>query len=70
MIFESAVTVTSSFYHVVIISSKYILKGARGGAVGWGTATNQEVAGSIPDGVIVIFHWHNPTGRNMALGSN
>ena len=31
-------------------------------------ATNQKVAGSIPDGVIGIFHWHNPSGRTMALG--
>jgi hypothetical protein len=23
----------------------------------------------IPDGVIGIFHWHNPSGRNTALGS-
>ena len=44
--------------------------GDRGGAVGWGTcATSQKVAGSIPDGVIGIFHWHNPSGRTMALGS-
>jgi len=28
----------------------------------------QKVAGSIPDGVIAIFHWHNPSGRTMALG--
>ena len=33
-------------------------------------ATNQKVAGSIPDGVIGIFHLHNPSGRTMALGSN
>jgi hypothetical protein len=26
-------------------------------------------AGSIPDGVIGIFDWHNPFGRTMALGS-
>jgi len=26
------------------------------------------VAGSIPDDVIGIFHWHNPSGRTMALG--
>ena len=26
------------------------------------------VAVSIPDGVIGIFHWHNPSGRTMALG--
>jgi hypothetical protein len=32
-------------------------------------ATNRNVAGSIPDGVIGIFHWHNPSGRSMALGS-
>ena len=40
----------------------------RGGAVGWGTATNRKVAGSIPDGVIGIFHWCNPSGRTMVLG--
>ena len=28
-----------------------------------------EVAGSIPDGVIGIFHRRNPSGRTMALGS-
>jgi hypothetical protein len=32
-------------------------------------ATSRKVAGSIPDGVIEIFHWHNPSGRIMALGS-
>jgi hypothetical protein len=31
-------------------------------------ATNQKVAGLIPDGV-GFFHWHNPSGRTMALGS-
>ena len=45
----------------------------------WGTrwrswlrhcATNRKVAGSIPDGVIGIFHWHNPSGRTMALELN
>jgi len=43
----------------------------------WGTrwriwlrycATSRKVAGSIPDGVIWIFHWHNLSGRTMALG--
>ena len=28
-----------------------------------------EVADSIPDCVTGIFHWHNPTGRIMDLGS-
>ena len=32
-------------------------------------ATSQKVAGSFPDGVIGIFHWHNPSGRTVALGS-
>ena len=44
----------------------------------WGTAvaqwlkccsTNKKVAVSIPDGVIGIFHWHNPSDCTMALGS-
>ena len=43
----------------------------------WGTwwrswlrhcATSRKVAGSIPDDVIGIFRWHNPSGRTMALG--
>ena len=25
-------------------------------------ATSRKVAGSIPDGVIGNFHWHNPSG--------
>ena len=31
-------------------------------------ATIRMVAGSIPDGVIGILHWHNPSGRTVALG--
>ena len=31
-------------------------------------ATSRKVAGSIPDGVIGILHWHNPSGHTMALG--
>jgi hypothetical protein len=27
-----------------------------------------KVAGLIPDGAIGIFHWHNSSGRTMALG--
>ena len=33
-------------------------------------STNRKVAGSIPDAVIGIFHWHNPSGRTVALGCN
>ena len=45
------------FFHIIRIM------GARGGA------TSRKVAGSIPDGVIGIFHWHNPSCRTMTLGS-
>ena len=38
---------------------------AHGSAVGWGTALQ---AGSIPDSVTEIFHWHNSSGRTMVLG--
>jgi len=31
-------------------------------------ATSRKVEGSIPDGAIGIFHWHNPSDRTMALG--
>ena len=31
-------------------------------------ATSRKVAGSIPDGVIGIFHLRNPSGRTVALG--
>ena len=31
-------------------------------------ATSRKVAGSIPDGVIGIFHLHNPSDRTMAVG--
>ena len=31
-------------------------------------ATSRKVAGSIPDDVTGFFHWHNPSGRTMALG--
>ena len=31
-------------------------------------ATNRKVAGSIPDGVIGNFNWHNPSGYTMAPG--
>jgi hypothetical protein len=36
-----------------------------GGAVGWGTALQVRRSHDA----IVIFHWHNPFGHIMALGS-
>ena len=41
----------------------------------WGTRwrswfrQSRKVAGFIPDDVIAIFHWHNPSDRTVALGS-
>jgi hypothetical protein len=32
-------------------------------------AMNWKVVGSIPDGVIGIFHRHNPSGCTLAMGS-
>jgi len=44
--------------------------GLRGGALGWVTALQgRKVAGSIPDGVMEIFHWFNPSGHTKVLGS-
>jgi hypothetical protein len=31
-------------------------------------ATNRKVAGSIPNGAVGIFHWHNLSGRTKVLG--
>jgi hypothetical protein len=45
-------------------------------SMSWGTqwhswlrlcATSWKVVGSIPDSVTEIFHWHNPSGRTVAL---
>ena len=33
-------------------------------------AKNSKVAGSIPNGVIVIFHWHNPSGSGIDSAFN
>ena len=34
-----------------------------------GEVLRRRVAGSIPDGVLGICHWHNPSGRTVAPGS-
>ena len=54
----------SSGFH---ITHQYI-KGTRQRSWLRHCATSRKVAGSIPDGVIGIFHLHNPSGRTMALG--
>ena len=60
-------TFSSSSYNMYYV--RYLSKGA----TQWRRSsrpcvTSREVAGSIPDIVIDIFHLHNPTGRTMALG--
>ena len=52
----------------LILRQSTVPEGTRGGAVGYGTALQQgKFAGSIPGGVIGIFHWHNPSGNKRAL---
>jgi len=41
--------------------SSFPHSGVRGGATSW------KVAGSIPECVIGIFHWHNPSSCTMAM---
>ena len=52
-------------------SPKHILfRGARWRSQLSHCARSRKVASSIPDCVITIFHLHNPSGLNMALGLN
>jgi hypothetical protein len=53
----------------MFLSLIFFSSGARGGVVVKALRYKQQVAGSIPDGVIGIFQWHNPSGRTMVLGS-
>ena len=54
---------TKRAYPTWLLTSVFFLLGCLGHC-----ATSRKVAGSIPDGVIGIFHWHNPSGRTMVLG--
>ena len=52
----------------IIICLKLVT--VRDSVVGWGTALQAwDVAVSIPNGVIEIFYWLNPSGRTVALRS-
>ena len=55
---------------VIVFQSLIACTGAWDGAVCWGTALQ---AGRsrvrFPNGVVGSFHWHNPSGRAMAMGS-
>ena len=50
-----------------IYSTTRYIRGARWRSWLRHCATSRKVAGSIPDGVTGIFHWHNPSGCTMAL---
>jgi hypothetical protein len=54
------------------IKYNYLLYHSKGTLCGsWSRhcATKQKEKGSIPEGIIWIFRWHNPSSRTMALGS-
>jgi hypothetical protein len=53
-------------YNIIKLHTCMLVE-ARGGAVV--EALRYKPIGSIPDGVIGIFHSHNPSGHTMALGS-
>jgi hypothetical protein len=50
------------------VSRPFLFEGARGSAVVEALSYKPEGRGSIPDGVIGIFHLYNPFGCTMALG--
>jgi hypothetical protein len=53
---------------IVYKTGTHTRKGTHGGAVE-ALRNKLEVAGPIPDGVILIFHGHNPSGCTTALVS-
>ena len=59
---------TVALHNPVLISSHNDKSGTRRCSWLRHCATSRNVSGSIPDGVIGIFHRHNPSGRTMALG--
>ena len=60
--------VTVTQYNDLFLSAHVISRVRRWRSWLWHCATSRKVAGSIPDDVIGIFHWHNPSGGTMALG--
>jgi hypothetical protein len=69
--------ITGSFFSLLfssLISSSPFPVATLGQGTRWRSylrhyATNRQVAGSISAGVNGNFHWHNPSGRTMALAS-
>jgi hypothetical protein len=58
-----------ALYLTTAPNKAYLVSHISGGGACDGAVGSRKVAGSIPDGVIGIFHSHNPSGRAMALGS-
>ena len=73
--YESTVTTSQKTQYVFIINTKrLVLFSLIIGVYCENCGTRwrswlRHCAGSIPAGVIGNFHWHNPSGRIMALGS-
>jgi len=51
--------------NVFLETTVHVLWFEHGGAVGWGPVLQVRMSHDV----IVIFHWHNPFGHTMALGS-
>ena len=74
LVVTPACLISASVYFSVRIRDhlRFITRSITGTSVAqwlWCCATNRKVAGSIPDGVIGIFHWHNLSDRTKFLGS-
>ena len=62
---------TTIILHYIILYYMYVCVCGGTWCCSWlrHCATSGKVRDSIPDGVIEIFHWHNPSARTMAMGS-
>jgi len=72
--YNNIMKITVSCQKLVYFTNSYFFRlYYTGGGTRWRSwlrhcAISRKIAGSIPDGVIGLFHWHNPSCRNMALG--
>jgi hypothetical protein len=55
--------IVSSIFSAILFNLRSLLKGGTGWRSWWThCATSLKLPGSIPDGVVGIFHWPNPSG--------
>ena len=66
---------TAVLRHLVADRWPFLVLAVKSGTCGYAflfmfhmVLTSRKVAGSIPDGVTWISHWHNPSDRTMVLG--